>query len=106
MATQSINLQIPSTLLRLGESVVQELVVLGLDNDVTPEIINEVLAKDYSNAKRTARALLRIVREEDLVEFNNRLVGLREQVCSSDSLRLKASYARGICQILKYDKEV
>ena len=105
MATQSFNLPIPHTLLRLGVGVVQDLVVKGLANEVTLDDISAVLAKDYSNAKRTARALLRIVREEDLVIFNNRLTELRKDVTISDSLRLNTSYARGICQILKYDKK-
>jgi hypothetical protein len=104
MATQSFNLPIPHTLLRLGVNVVQDLVIKGLAGEVTLDHISEVLAKDYSNAKRTARALLRIVREEDLVIFNNRLTELRVDLSVSDSLRLNTSYARGICQILKYDK--
>ena len=103
MATQSFNLPIPHTLLRLGVGVVQDLVVKGLAGEVTYDHISEVLANDYSNAKRTARALLRIVREEDLVIFNNRLTELRNEVSLNDSLRLNTSYARGICQILKYD---
>jgi len=105
MATQSFNLPIPHTLLRLGVGVVQNLVVKGLADEVTYDHISEVLANDYSNAKRTARALLRIVREEDLVIFNNSLAELRKEVSLDDSLRLNTSYARGICQILKYDKK-
>jgi hypothetical protein len=103
MATQSFNLEIPHTILRLGVTIVQDLVVSGLKEDVTLEQIGEMLSRDYPGAKRTAKALLRIVRDEDILLLNNRLVVLRESVSVNDSIRMKTTYARGICQILKYD---
>ena len=105
MATQSFNLEIPHTILRLGVTIVQDLVVSGLSNDVNLDQIGEMLSRDYPEAKRTAKALLRIVRDEDIALFNQRLAILRLSVSPDDTLRMKTTYARGICQILKYDKQ-
>lgn len=100
--TTSRNLKVPETLLRLGESVVEQLVQHGLTGDITHETILDVLSTEYRDERRTARALLKVVTEGDVDEFNKRLSAVRVDVKPTDKLKLRTSYARGICQILKY----
>ena len=95
-------MKVPETLLRLGESVVEQLVQHGLANDITHETILDVLSTEYRDEKRTARALSKVVTEGDVDEFNKRLSTVRVDVKPTDKLKLRTSYARGICQILKY----
>lgn len=100
--TTSHNLKVPESLLRLGECVVEKLVQHGLSNDVSHETILDVLASEYRDERRTVRALSKVVTERDVTEFNARLGEVRVEVKPTDKLKLRTSYARGICQILKY----
>lgn len=102
MATTSINLPIPESVFRLGENVVENLVVAGITKDVTIDDIETVLTNHCKKDKRHVKALIRIVDSESLVSLNRELKGLREQVLPEDKMKIRASYSRGLCQVLHY----
>lgn len=102
MATTSINLPIPEPVFRLGENVVENLVVTGITKEVTVNDIETVLTNQCKKDKRSVRALIRIVDDESLSNLNKELASLREQVKPEDRMKIRASYSRGLCQVLHY----
>lgn len=102
MATTSINLSIPEPVFRLGESVVETLVVTGITKDVTVDDIESVLTNQCKKDKRSVKALVRIVDDESLGSLNKELAVFRAQVAPGDRMKIRASYSRGLCQVLHY----
>lgn len=100
--TTSHNLKVPETLLRLGETVVEKLVQHGLVSDLSHDVILDVLAAEHRDERRAIRALSKVVTDSDMAAFNDRMSAVRVEVKPTDKLKLRTSYARGICQILKY----
>ena len=104
MTTKSSNVKIPPTILRLGESVVEKLVLHAIKSDITADTLHEVLTEECGG-RQTTRALMRIVDDRDIAQLNINVDLIRSTVAIDDRIKLKTSYARGLCQVLKYDKD-
>lgn len=105
MATKSFNLRIPDTLFRLGEPVVEDLVVLAIGDDISEDHVRETLELRSTLPKKGIREVLRIVTPESVEELNDEVSSIRKHVDSEDQIRVRACYKRGLCQVLRFDRE-
>ncbi len=99
--TESYNIQIPPSIIRLGVDMVNRLVVIGLTQTLTQDIIYEQLHTRYER-KRTAKSLVRTILTGDLDYFNSQIDDMvKSGVSPKDRLRIDTVYFREICQVLK-----
>ncbi len=101
--TETHNLKIPPTLLRLGTDDVEELFIIALERDVNRKDVQYLMDLRYPNRKRAANAMVRIVSDRDIDTFNDAVASIRDQgVRSNQRLSLTSSYTRGILTIRVY----
>jgi hypothetical protein len=94
------NVEIPLTIQRLGNADVEDLIITGLERPISRDDVHWLLERRYPNRRRAARAVLRIVTDEDLDTFNDELDMLRASgVTRRTKFTMRTSYARGICTI-------
>ena len=105
MATKSYNLRIPDTLFRLGEPVVEDLVVLAISDDISEDHVRETLELRSTLPKKGIREVLRMVTPKAVDEFNGIVDAIRTDVDPEDQIRVRACYKRGLCQVLRFDRE-
>ncbi len=105
MATKSFNLRIPDTLFRLGEAVVEDLVVLALTDDIEEDHVRETLELRSTLPRRGMREVMRMVTLSAIDELNYEVRGIRNEIDPDDQLRVRACYKRGLCQVLRFDRK-
>ena len=103
MATQSYHVKIPTTVIRLGEEVVDRLVHTGLAKDIDRDIIRRTLEEEYGGAKRTINSLSNIVTDDDLARFMENVRDLRSDVSVTDKVKIDTDFLRRVCRVLKFD---
>jgi len=97
---KTYNVSIPPTLLRLGATDVEDLILTGLNNDITRDDISRLLDARYPNRRKAARAILRIVTDSDIDTFNWRMEDLRNSgIHDGMRMALHTTYHRGISTI-------
>ncbi len=101
--TETLNLKIPPSLLRLGTDDVEELFITGLEKNVNRNDIQHLMDLRYPNRKRAANAMVRLVTNRDIGQFNIAVEAIRDKGIHSDQrLSLTSSYSRGILTIRVY----
>lgn len=94
------NIAVPITIQRLGESDVEDLIIIGLRHPITIKDIESLLEARYPNRKRAARAILRTVADSDIDKFNAEMSTVRDGGIGPQSqFTLRMSYARSICTL-------
>lgn len=98
--TRCFNLNIPYSIMRLGEGVVEDLVAAGIKQDIDSEVARDALVRVTPMSRRGCTELLRPISAEDYSELNGELNRIRADVSDGD-IRIRAYYVRRLCQILK-----
>ena len=94
------SVEIPPTIQRLGNADVEDLIITGLERPISRDDVYWLLERRYPNRRRAARAILRIVTDEDLDTFNDELDQLRDKgITRRTKFTMRTSYARGISTI-------
>lgn len=98
--TETLNFKIPPTLLRLGTDDVEQLIIIGLDRDVTRDDIQSLMDLRYPNRKRAANSMVRLVIPLDLRTFNRELECIRDKgIKSHYKMSIQSEFSRGIATL-------
>lgn len=89
------NFRIPLTILRLQSEDIEALARIGLDREVERDDVQSLMDNKYSDRKRAANAMTRLVSNSDLSEFNSKMETIRDTgVSSNDRVDISSSFNR------------